>query len=66
MSAESCGRWVTLRFVEGYAAEETWCQRISGPCPYPGANTVDGRTQAERERNPLRPCAASRPVEETP
>lgn len=35
---EPCGVWVTTRFTDGERAETRWCGRITGPCPFPGAD----------------------------
>lgn len=48
MSVEPCGSWRVLRYIEGNAAEERWCERIDGPCPFPGT---------DKEQSSERRCA---------
>lgn len=35
---EKCGSLRVLRWVEGYMAEVVYCQRIGGPCLWPGSD----------------------------
>lgn len=42
---EPCGSWRAVKIIEGMYAEERWCERTDGPCPFPG--TVPGQ-QSER------------------
>lgn len=45
--AEKCGSWRVLAYVEGHEATVRWCDRTSGPCPFPNtpssprANGID-------------------------
>lgn len=48
-----CGALVVTRWIEGNEAEVRWCERTSGPCPFPGA---------DHSSRSLRACAATAEV----
>lgn len=45
VSADSppCGAWIATETYEGYPRTLRWCERRSGPCPFPGTTPTDDR-----------------------
>lgn len=42
-ASSSCGAWVATEIHEGYPRTLRWCERRSGPCPFPGTTPTDDR-----------------------
>lgn len=47
---EPCGSWRVLRYIEGHEADERWCERTDGPCPFPGTTRAKQHTDDTEHR----------------
>lgn len=66
-STEPCGSWRTTRILEGLHAEEVWCTRADGPCPFVGtipARHTDNRRCAMEPGTVLRVQWAESAIDE--
>lgn len=46
---EVCGSWRVVERLEGLEARIRWCDRVDGPCPFPGtAQSKDAAQDGDR------------------